>query len=175
MIVSHPFTLDCIAAAGCASVAMVLRPGREGNPLARAATPPGLGDDLMRSARRAASAVRLRREIHRTGPPATAHDFATAGHLDAATATFETSMLPNPPRTDAAIAAMTLRADQRQGCHRLGRHQADANHAVATTALMQREPPGARQIAEAMQALRLELIAISIRAEAAAKPTGENE
>lgn len=130
--------------------------------------------------------LRLRHDVHRTGPPAALIGRGAARHLDAVRATFESSMLPNPPRTGLATewhgaktnvsARLTLSGDRGAGClHTPVREQRRAERVIDTTARMQRGQPGARQIAEAVPTLRLELIAASIRAEAAAKPTGDTE
>lgn len=130
----------------------------------------------------AARVLRLRRDGLDTGPPPTMQDAAPAGHLDAVIATFESSKLPNPPRTAVTVASgrkaattttnakATLRGDQRQGLSSDGSSgRAGRGHDRADAT----ERSGARPIAKAVPTLRLELIAASIRAEAAAKPTGD--
>ncbi|MCK7475925.1 MAG: hypothetical protein MZV49_25985 [Rhodopseudomonas palustris] len=73
-------------------------------------------------------------------------------------------------------AKLTLGSDRLIGCFdNPVDQQRRTGRVVDTTAQMQRGRPGARQIAEAVPTLRLELIAASIGAEAAAKPTGETE
>lgn len=134
----------------------------------------------------AARTLRLRRDGHRTGPPAAIIGRETAGSLDAVMATFESSRLPNPLRAECATEGNeattnvterpTLRGGQWTGLSTKPVCQArHAKRVIVTTARMQRGQPGARQIAEAVPTLRLKLIAASIRAEAAAKPIGEHE
>ncbi|PYF03548.1 hypothetical protein BJ122_10639 [Rhodopseudomonas faecalis] len=129
---------------------------------------------------------RLRRDVHRTGPPAAIRRRAMARSLDAVMATFETSRLPNPRQavctSERHEARSHVNAKQSLGSHRLTGcfdnpvdQQRRTGRVIDTTAQMQRGRPGARQIAEAVPTLRLELIAASIRAEAAAKPTGDTE
>ena len=70
--------------------------------------------------------LRLRHDVHRTGPPAALIGRGAAGHLDAVRATFESSRLPNPPCTGLATerhgaktnvsARLTLSRDRGAGC-----------------------------------------------------------
>ncbi len=126
---------------------------------------------------------RLRHDVHRTGPPAASRRRAMARSLDVVMATFETSRLPNPrqavctsERHEARSHVNAMGSDRLTGCFdNPVDQQRRTGRVIDTTAQMQRGRPGARQIAEAVPTLRLELIAASIGAEAAAKPTGETE
>lgn len=126
----------------------------------------------------------LYQSVQLTGPAALLSDDELATHLDAVSATFESSLAPKPPWTIAkmspgrraamtkAIVGMMLRVDQVEGSFKLNQHKSDADHVVVSTALSQRDEPGARQIASAMRALRPHLVA-TIEGTDETMPTGE--
>jgi transcriptional regulator len=109
--------------------------------------------------------------VHLTGPAALLSDAELADHLDAVSATFESSLAPKPRWTVSklsagrreamkkAIVGMMLRVDRVEGSFKLNQHRSDADHVAVATALSQRGDPAARQVAEAMRALRPHLVA----------------
>jgi len=109
----------------------------------------------------------LYQSVHLTGAVAAMSEAELADHLDALTATFESSQ--RKPWTTArlpagrreamkqAIVGLMMRVDQVEGSFKLNQHKSDADQVAIATALTQRRDPAAQAIAAQMIALRPQL------------------
>ncbi|KIZ44721.1 MULTISPECIES: FMN-binding negative transcriptional regulator [Rhodopseudomonas] len=107
----------------------------------------------------------LYQSVHLTGPVALMSDTELADHLDAVTASFESS-LPQPHwslaampagRREAmkqAIVGVMMRVDRVEGSFKLNQHKSDADHEAVATALARQADPAAQAVAAQMIALR---------------------